>query len=372
MKTKILVLCTSVGGGIKSTADNVAEQLNLSGRYETRVEDVEKVERGVVTSIIRSGTVGMLNHMPWLWGFLYDAQIILSLSLPLRKVLASFKSKHVLELLRSWQPAIVISTGVNPSAIMAYLKSKGLYRGKFVTVFSDYHVQRFWLHRETDLFVCNVPEQISELKRLGYGEVPAVLTGTLIAQKFHRPLSRDLARDQLGLLKSMPLVLVGGAGKTRSSMREVFHQLLRSSQSFQVVALCGSNQTLKEELAQISAPDRHPVKILGFIGNMDVWMAASEVLVYKTGGPSMAEAVAKKLPIVFVDVRPGHEQKNLEYLTDHGIGVYARSPREAQHWVEEILAHRLKFNHEKSFQTIVRPPGAIALIEAIDRLHPKD
>lgn len=370
-KTKVLILYTSVGGGIKATAENVAEQLLTSDKYEVRSEDVEVLEHGVITSTIRFAVMGMLNHIPWLWGFLYDSKIILGLTMPLRKFVASFKSKHALAILRQFQPAIVISTSVNASAIMAYLKSKGLYRGRFVTVFSDYHIQRFWLHHEADLFICNIPEQVEELKHLGFGEIPTAVTGTIIAENFFKPISREQARDQLGLLKSMPLVLVGGAGKTRNCMQEVFRQLLRSPKSFQVAVLCGNNNELKEELSKISAPMQHPVKILGFINNMDVWMAASNTLVYKTGGPTMAEATMKNLPIVFVDVRAGHEMINLKYLLSRGIGVYARIPREVQFFVEEVLDNHLTFDFAKGLEAIVSPPGAISVASAIDSINPQ-
>ena len=126
-KTKILILHTSVGGGIQATAKNVVEQLEASGRYEVRNYDTVKVETCACSSAIRSIYLAILEHFSSLWGFLYDSRIVLGLTLPLRKFLASFKYKNVLQILREFQPAIVISTGVIPSGIMAYIKSKGWY-----------------------------------------------------------------------------------------------------------------------------------------------------------------------------------------------------------------------------------------------------
>jgi len=371
MKTKILILHTSVGGGIRATAENVAEQLENSGLYEVRNCDVEQVETGAYPSMIRNAYLAILDHFSTLWGFLYNSKIVLFLTLPLRKFFASFKSGNVLEILREFQPAIVISTGVVSSSIMAYLKSKGLYRGKFVIVFSDYHLHRFWLHDEADLYICNIQKQVEELKKHLIAESKIRLTGTIIADKFFNEVSRAQALEQLGLLTSMPVVLLGGAGRARSFMKEVFLQLLRSPRSFQIAVICGRNLKLKEELSQITAPSPHPVKILGFVDNMELWMSAASVLVYKTGGPSMAEAVIKKLPIVFVDVRPGHEQKNLEYLTAHGIGQYARISREATFMVEQILDGRQKINHDLNIKAIVHPPGAVSVLEAIASINPE-
>lgn len=370
-KSKVLVLHTSVGGGIRATAENVAEQLTNSGQFEVRVEDIEQVEQGVTTSMIRKTYLNILDHFSGLWGFLYDSKIVLFLTLPLRKFIAKFKSKRILQILREFQPAIVISTSVNSSAIIAYLKSKGLYRGQFVIVFSDYHLHRFWVHQEADLFLCNIPEQVVGLKKLGFDESKIRLTGTLVAAKFFHVISREEALSTLGLLTTMPVVLVGGAGRARNFTKDIFLQLLRSPKSFQVAVICGRNQELKEELQKISAPSRHPVKILGYVDNMEIWMAAARVLVYKTGGPSMAEAVIKKLPIIFSDVRPGHELKNLQYLVGHGIGQYARIPREAVFMVEQILDGKLNINHDKNLTTLVRPAGAVSVVAAINSINPE-
>jgi len=370
-KTKVVILHNSVGGGIRATAENIAEQLELSGKYEVRNFDVEKVESGATVSTIRNSYLAVLDHLSSLWGFLYDSKIALAVILPLRKVFASFNSAEVLKILQEFQPAIVISTSGSASAIMAYLKSQGLYRGKFVSVFSDYHIHQFWLHDEADMFICNIPEQVPVLKQLGYPAEKIRLTGTLIADKFRTPISRETALDELGLLKSMPVVLVGGAGRARGSTKEIFLQLLRSPKSFQVVVICGNNAQLKEDLLKITAPSRHPVKILGFVSNMEVLMSAAQVLVYKTGGPSMAEAVVKKLPIVFVDVRPGHELINLNYLVSHGIGQHARIPREAVFFVEQTLDGKLKTDFARQERAIVSPQGAVLITEAINSVNPE-
>jgi processive 1,2-diacylglycerol beta-glucosyltransferase len=370
-KTKVLVLHTSVGYGIKATADNVAEQLNLSGKYEVLTHDIEKVESGLSTSAVRNVYLALLDKVSPLWGFLYSSKFVMFISLPLRKFIFSFKSKNVLKILREFQPAIVISTQTVPSGVMAYLKSKELYLGKLVIVFSDYHLHPFWLYDEADLYICNIPQQVEELKRIGIPESKIRLTGTIIAQKFYKPITHEQALDQLGLLKSMPVVLMGGAGRARAANKEIFKQLLRSPRSFQVVVICGKNEELKQELSAISAPAPHPVKILGYVDNMEVLMSAADVLIYKTGGPSMAEAVVKHLPMILTDIRPGHELINLNYLVDRGIARYARIPREAVYLAEQVLDHKIVFDHQRNLETIVKPKGSVTVTEAVDYIAPE-
>ncbi|MBI2355956.1 MAG: hypothetical protein HYV13_01970 [Candidatus Doudnabacteria bacterium] len=370
MKTKVLILHTHIGYGIKMTAVAIAEKLNKSGRYEVRMEDVEDMESGFFASIIQKTYSTILAHISALWGFLYHSNLILSVTLPFRKFIASFKAKRILQILREFQPAVVISTQTIPSGIVSYLKSKGLYHGKLVVVFSDYHLQRFWLYKEVDLYICNVAKQVEELRKLKIPDEKIALSGTLIMDEYFEQVSKEQSCQSLGLLTSMPVVLVTSGGNVRNFVKEIFLQLLRSPKAYQIVVVCGHNKRLKEELEKISSPNRHPVKIFGYMDHMGPLMSAADVLVGKTGGPTMAEAVVKKLPMVITDVRPGHELANLEYLLENEIVQYARIPREAVFLVEQILDKKISFNHERSFRKIVKPNGSSDFISLIDEINP--
>jgi hypothetical protein len=86
----------------------------------------------------------------------------------------------------------------------------------------------------------------------------------------------------------------------------------------------------------------------------------------------MAQAVVKRLPIVFTDVRAGHELINLNYLLDHGVGCYARIPREVLFMVEQILDGKMHFDFEKAYISIVKPQDSTTIIQAIDSINPED
>jgi processive 1,2-diacylglycerol beta-glucosyltransferase len=371
MKTRILILYTSVGYGIKVTAENIFERLEKDGRFEVRKEDIGNVESGWFGRFWAKIYSLLLNKFSAVWGFLYDSDVINFIALPLRKPLASFNSKRVLKLLREYQPAVVISTQAAPTGVVAYLKSKGLYQGKLIAAFSDYHLHPFWCFREVDLYFCNIEQQVGQLKKLGYGEDKYVVTGTLAALRFFQEIPKEQAKMKFGLLSSLPVVILTSGARVREETKELFTKLLRSGEAFQIVVVCGKNEVLKKELEAISAPDRHPIKILGFIDNMEVLMSAGDVLVGKTGGPTMSEAVIKKLPMVLTDVRPGHEMKNLEYLVRQQIVEYARIPREVVFLVEEILKGKIKKDFSHSFETIVRPKSAVNIADAVDKLAPE-
>ncbi len=371
-KTKILILHTSVGHGIKVTALNVAQKLEASGKYEVRVEDIQKVVGGSSGRLFQKIYLAILDRFSFVWGFLYTSRIVLWLSLPIRKPIARFRSKNLLKLLREYQPAIVISTQTISTGIVAYLKSKGLYRGQLVAVFSDFHLHRFWMYREVDLYICAIAEQVAELKRLKVPQEKIAVTGLILGEIFEHTIDKDEARRELGLLTTMPTVLVFNGARPRMEIKELFLRLLRSTKSFQIVVVCALNEELKKALEEISPPAPHPVKILGYAHNMDVLMTAASVMIGKTGGPTMGEAILKQLPIILIDVRAGHEQVNLEYLLRNDIAQYARNPAEATFFVEQILNGQAKPDWTKANRKLIKPEGWVSIVQAIDRIRPQE
>jgi processive 1,2-diacylglycerol beta-glucosyltransferase len=370
MKTKVLILHTSVGYGIKITAQNIGQKLNLSGEFEVKLGDIQDIEKGAASYLMQKIYKLLLDRFSSVWGFLYFSSLLMFFLLPLRKFLASFKSKRTLDLLREFQPAVVISTQAAPSGVIAYLKSKKLYLGKFVINFSDYHLHRFWVFDEADLYLCSTAEQAQQLKVLGVPEEKVAVIGLPLPDKFFKSVSREGACSELGLLTSMPTVLLTSGGNARGAIKEVFLRLLRSHQSFQLAVVCGLNEELKAELEKISSPARHPVKIFGYIDNMDILMSAASVMVGKTGGPTMAEAVAKKLPMVLTDVRPGHEQANLDYLLANRMAVYGRIPAEVVFLVESILEGKKLVDLPQAYNLIIKPSGWTDVVDAIRKIKP--
>lgn len=372
MKTKVLILYTSVGHGIKTTALNIAEKINKLDGFEVRAEDIGQVEASRFSKLVEKSYKKIMDRFGGLWGFLYRSKVVLFVMLPLRKFIASFQSRQTLELLREFQPPIVISTQAIGTGIVAYLKSKGLYRGKLVAVFSDYHLHPFWCFDEVDLYLCNLEDQAEQLKAAGVAPERIVISGLFVAEKFYEPIDKLQACQDLGLLTTMPKVLLFSGARPRMSNKEIFLQLLRSSRSFQIIAVCGNNEELKKQLEQISAPNMHPVKLYGYTDEVEKLMAAADVMVGKTGGPTMGEAVLRKLPMVLTDIAPGHETENLQFLLKNNIVEYGRIPREVTFLVEEILDGKRKKPWERLFKKIIQPDTAISLPKILERIRPEN
>jgi len=365
--TRILILHTSVGHGIKVTAQNIYTRLVKSGAYDVRLEDIQHVERGLFVTALEKIYLLIIERLPFIWGFIYSDQFQ-TLVLPLRKFMAGFKHKHVLRLIRQYQPDIVISTQSAPTGIVAYLKAKRMYNGKLAAAFSDYHLHRFWLYPEVDLYLCNIGEQAEELRAMGVDEGRLAVTGMIVSEKYLQKVSRTTACKEFALDSVKKTVLVSGGRRGLMASKEIVQRLLESTVPFQIAVVTGKNDQLKSLLDQIASTPEHPLKILGYVTDQEVLMSGVDVLVSKPGGPTIAEAVIKGLPIVITDAHPGHEMRNMEYLERHSIAWHGRTPMEVVRLVEQILKGEIKHDKNAAYEKIIQPTDSMELTAALKRL----
>jgi 1,2-diacylglycerol 3-beta-galactosyltransferase len=123
-----------------------------------------------------------------------------------------------------------------------------------------------------------------------------------------------------------------------------------------------------ELYAQLKAIEWHiPTHLYNFVKNMPTLMHASDGLISKAGGLIVTEALACGLPMIFMDVTPGQEEGNVDYVIRNGAGESAAEPID----VLEVLAHWLEHDqtllHEQACQSraLGRPRSAYAAADYI-------
>jgi processive 1,2-diacylglycerol beta-glucosyltransferase len=116
----------------------------------------------------------------------------------------------------------------------------------------------------------------------------------------------------------------GGAGVM--PMAAIVAALEALELPLEVVAVAGRNAALRGQLAALAGNLRHcRLTALGFVDNVDVLMAAADVLVSKPGGMTAAEALARGLPMVIFRPIPGVEEANTAFLTAGGAARRAET-----------------------------------------------
>lgn len=338
MKQKILILYTSHGMGHKMIAENIGWHLEQAG-HTVKLGDLLQIQGGKLVNIASPIHKFINAHMGWFWKFLYTNKTFTNLTLPLRVKVAAKNSEKVLEMINDFQPDVVLVTQGSFAAVVAHLKQIGAYHGEFGIAFSDYHLHRYWLHDEADFYLVNIPEQKSEMMRLGIsGEKIFVIGITLKPLTIVNPLA---VRSKLGLLSNDHLVIlgIGGLGiglsvkQIKSLADALLHQSRARGKKLVLAVICGKNEKLYRQLSAFNLPH---VKVFAYYMPLSELYQVADAYITKPGGLSIAEALAYRLPILLTHFLPGQEELNLYYLTSREL-VMAYIPI----IMPEMVAHRV-------------------------------
>lgn len=160
----------------------------------------------------------------------------------------------------------------------------------FVTVITDLGgAHPTWFDRSADkVFLASdavmrvafkVGVDVRRIHLLGLPTRPAFWTDA-------RP--KPTLRRELGLELGPPTAMVVGGGDGVGGLASVAEAVVRrlgvaavGGRRMQVVVICGKNETVREQLEAITPAPGLNVRVLGFVGNMDEWMGAVDVIVTK-------------------------------------------------------------------------------------------
>lgn len=336
-----------------------------------RLEDILKVQAGQSGRLIKNFKKFYLftnEKLPRFWAWIYNSSnhgVLAFLTLPFRVPLAGRNYLPTLSLIKEFDPDLILSTNNVASAVVSYLKQKGLYQGRFAIAFSDFHLHRYWLHRGCDLYLANTQEQKQEMLSLGIAESQIAVCGITLKPKVEINLLE--VKEKFGIVQNQKVILVG-AGSLGIGLHLNILEELSLLANTKIIVVCGNNQKLFVELNDKFAQNFN-IKILGFYTPMDELYAITDIFITKPGGLTTAEALRWDLPLVVTHFLPGGEQLNIEYLLKRGLIV--AKPEHLKSLVEEELSTgglRKKLQESPELKALVKE-GQPALDAVISLLH---
>jgi processive 1,2-diacylglycerol beta-glucosyltransferase len=177
-----------------------------------------------------------------------------------------------------------------------------------------------WLLHNVDWYFVACEETKVYLSALGIPPETIYVTGIPIDPVFGIEKPKHETRIRLGLDPDRTTLLVSIGGFGVGPVESLVRAIQEVRHPIQVVTICGRNARLESRLK--SFPEaRHPMKVIGFTNEMDSWMAASDLLVGKSGGLTSSEALARGLVLVIVNPIPGQEERNSDHFLEEGVAI---------------------------------------------------
>jgi 1,2-diacylglycerol 3-beta-galactosyltransferase len=198
-----------------------------------------------------------------------------------------------------------------------------------------------WFPKESDYYIVCGTEQAyrQALRKPHPPELTFHTSGLLVHPKFYELPPFDIAaeRERLGLQVDWPTgcMMYGGTGSPR--MAQLAQALCYIDRAYQMIFLCGHNQTLADELAGLRLPYPHVIRT--YTPDVPYYFALSDFLVSKPGPGTINEALVMNLRLV-IDCRCvlPQERYNVKWVQECQVGLLFKNLRSFRQALRQVIA----------------------------------
>lgn len=317
---RILILSCNTGEGHNSAAKAISEVLTARG-IENETTDALSFWSPAISKFICNWHVRLYKRAPLLFRVGYrmaedhdpepeDTSMVYALlSQGAKRLYASIAANPC---------DAVICTHPFASLIMRRVRTDHPDAPFYGFVATDYTCSPYVAESRADLYMIPDEKLTGTFAACGIPRERILPTGIPVRQVFFQPRQALQSRAALGLPQDKKIVLLICGSMGCGPMKQLTRKLTRTlPPEAMLVAICGRNQRLFESLQELG--ELPNLKVLGFTGDMPLYMDAADLLLTKPGGLSSTEAAAKRLPMIFIDAVGGCEGRNLEFYTGHQL-----------------------------------------------------
>lgn len=340
-RDSILILSASAGTGHMVAASALAHAFRRRAPHiDVEVLDVLAISNPLFRRLYAGGYMRLVRHAPSAMGWLYDAmdQPNGRMKNAVRVAIQNFNKLPTTRYVRQRRPKLIVNTHFLPAEIVAQLRRHRQFDCPQVTVTTDYETHRLWVQEPTERYYTATPHGKAYLETWSARPESVRITGIPVRPGFGQVLDRAEARDRCKLKHNHPVVLLLCGGFGVGPTAALLHELITMSADAQIVVIAGRNERLRQRLEHQARRASRPVHVVGYTDRMHEWMRASDVVVTKPGGLTVAESLACGLPMVIMNPIPGQETRNSDYLLECGAAIKVNNRRLLGYRVGTLLS----------------------------------
>ena len=224
---------------------------------------------------------------------------------------------------------------------------------------TDFDLHTLWVQPQIHGYFAANAEVAFKLRERGVAAELIHITGIPVAPVFLASHESQQCRLELGLRDGPVTALILSGGARIGNVTDIADRLLKNNPALQIIAIAGNNAQRLAELRQLAAVYPGRLIALGFSRCIEKLMAASDLVITKPGGLTSSECLIMGLPMVLVDPIPGQEERNGDYLLEHGAALKAHDMAGLDYRVQQLLADPGRLNAMRSqMLNLARPQAA--------------
>lgn len=339
---KIIILFANYGDGHYRASQAIEACLQAKGISEVILLDLMAKSHPLLNEFTKFVYMHSYKSLSSVYGWLYNSTKELQPGDPLHSLLHSLGIRKLHQIIEQFEPDIVIHTF--PQLTMPRLLKKTGKSIPLINIITDFDLHGRWIHPDVDRYYVATDDLKLQIESRGIPAEHIQVTGIPIRSSFSEDMQHSSLSDlfdtahtteDTGYLNSgkKTVLLMAGAYGVMQDILNICERLLRE-ENIQVIVVCGRNTGLNNGLR--AAMGRHPdLYIYGYVTHVATLMRASDCIVTKPGGLTLAESLECCLPMFLYRPVPGQELNNAKYLQEKGIACITNSHRQL---TEEIIS----------------------------------
>jgi processive 1,2-diacylglycerol beta-glucosyltransferase len=371
MFKKVLVLSASAGAGHVRAAQAVVRAFNKLGAAEEIMHiDTLEYTNKLFRNLYSKAYIDILGKAPEVLGWLYDQWDRPWHNERQRIAFDKLNTGPFIKMLKKTAADLVVCTHFLPAEIISYLKAKEKISCRQAIVVTDLDVHAMWLCRHHEQYFVALDETSEHLARLGIPRENLTVSGIPIDPVFAEAKDKHAMRAKHGLDPNRVTIIVSAGGFGVGPIEHIMTSLLEMRHPAQVLAMCGRNEELLEQVSAIAsgagAESNVRIHPIGYTTEMDEYMAASDLVIGKPGGLTMSEALAKGLVFVIVNPIPGQEERNADHLLEEGAAIRCNNLPVLAYKIDRLLDDPARFaSLRANALQLARPRAAFTIVERL-------
>ncbi len=352
---KVFIAYASAGAGHEVAARAMAQAFTELG-VATEARDILDDTPPWFRRTYARGYLHLVRRAPELWGYVY-ARTNHTAQRPWKRRMRILFGRAVSypfrRRLRETAPDAVVCTHFLPLELAAEQALVPVYG-----IVTDFDVHALWSSRNVKRYFVASDDCARLLERRGQPRETIHITGIPVRSAFSRTYPAGAMRRRYGLDPNRPAVLFIAGGFGVGPAVEFTESLVRDMPACQALIVVGRNERLRRRVASIAMGNAR-IRVFGHVDTIAEMMEAVDLVVSKPGGLTCAEALARGRPLLIVNPIPGHEQRNAEYLLEHGAGVRLSDVFDAAYKIRTLFEDPARISCMKACaQELGRPHAA--------------
>lgn len=373
---KILIVYAKAGAGHRRAAEAVYSAFKRRGQQQDAVlVDCLDYTQPWFKDFYPQAYLSLVRFLPFLWKGIYYAlenRTFYSLFRPLRHWNNCLVAQGFADLLKQERPQVVVSTQFFASEVVAGLKKTRQIDSTLISVITDFGAHTFWESEDVDVFVVASEDTKQDLISRNIPEQKIRVLGIPIEPPL-KEFNQQSLLQEIGLKGNRFTVLIVGGGFGVGPIKELVFSLEQLSEQIrdkaQLIVVCSRNQKLLVQLEAVASRLKMDIKIFGFVDDLYKMMAASDVLISKSGGLTTSEALGQGLPMIIIAPIPGQETKNCELLVKNGAAIRIDQPFQIKETIEELIKMPDSLQRmRKNALRLARPNSADDIVNLINNV----